>query len=168
MTHRTLLASLLVLALSLSACGGGNDQETAATSTPEQTPAPADPKDLSVKPEVVSPGGDPPSSLKAKDIVRGKGRRATKGKDVTVQYVGISYSSGQQFDASWDNGQPFPFKLGTGQVIPGWDKGVAGMRVGGRRELTIPPELAYGTAGSPPNVGPNETLIFVVDLLKVA
>ena len=97
----------------------------------------------------------------------GKGKTAAKGDAVTVQYVGISYATGQQFDASWDSGQPFPFKLGQGEVIPGWDKGVAGMREGGRRRLTIPPEDAYGPAGSPPSIGPNETLIFVVDLVSI-
>ncbi|MDP9294380.1 MAG: FKBP-type peptidyl-prolyl cis-trans isomerase, partial [Actinomycetota bacterium] len=85
-----------------------------------------------------------------------------------VQYVGVSFSTGEQFDASWDAGQPFSFPLGTGQVIPGWDKGVAGMRVGGRRKLTIPPDQAYGTAGSPPSIGPNETLVFVIDMVQIA
>jgi peptidylprolyl isomerase len=98
----------------------------------------------------------------------GKGKRAKKGDEVTVQYVGVSFSTGQQFDASWDSGQPFPFTLGAGMVIPGWDRGVAGMREGGRRMLTIPPDLAYGTAGSPPAIGPDETLIFVVDMVEVA
>jgi peptidylprolyl isomerase len=86
---------------------------------------------------------------------------------VSVDYVGVNFSSGQQFDASWDRGEPFQFQLGAGQVIPGWDEGVKGMRVGGRRVLTIPPDLAYGPAGSPPVIGPNETLVFVVDLRKV-
>jgi peptidylprolyl isomerase len=86
---------------------------------------------------------------------------------VTVHYVGVSKANGRQFDASWDRGEPFQFQLGAGQVIPGWDQGVAGMKVGGRRELVIPPRLAYGPAGSPPTIGPNETLVFVVDLLAV-
>ncbi len=167
--HRTLLGALLVLVLALSACGGSSKDESAASSTPSPSAtATPDPKDLSTKPEVLSPGGDPPTSLKVEDIVRGMGRAAKNGDDLTVQYVGISYANGQQFDASWDHGQPFPFKLGTGGVIPGWDKGVKGMRAGGRRRLTIPPALAYGPAGSPPSIGPNETLIFVIDLLKIA
>ena len=84
-----------------------------------------------------------------------------------VQYVGISFKNGRQFDASWDRGEPFAFQLGAGQVIPGWDQGVEGMKVGGRRQLVIPPDLAYGKQGSPPAIGPNETLVFVIDLLGV-
>ena len=86
---------------------------------------------------------------------------------MTVQYVGVAWSAKQQFDSSWDRGEPIMFKLGTGQVIPGWDQGVAGMKVGGRRRLVIPPDLAYGAQGSPPAIGPNETLVFVIDLLGV-
>ncbi len=170
MRHRTLLALILALcAIALTACGGDDEQEAAATPepTPVATPT-ADPTDLKAKPEVLSPGGDPPASLVKEDVVVGKGKRAGKGDDVTVQYVGVSFSTGQQFDASWDSGQPFPFKLGAQMVIPGWDKGVAGMRVGGRRRLTIPPEDAYGPAGSPPGIGPNETLIFVIDMVEAA
>lgn len=117
------------------------------------------------KPTIEVPGGEPPSDLVIDDIVEGDGTTVEDGDQVTVQYVGVSYSTGQEFDASWDRGEPFPFKLGAGQVIPGWDEGVAGMKVGGRRELTIPPDLAYGEAGSPPAIGPDETLIFVIDLL---
>jgi peptidylprolyl isomerase len=164
---------LLALALALLAgCGGDKEQETAATPAPTATAtetataAPSN-KDLSTKPTVPKPEGQPPSELVKKDIVKGKGRRAKKGDNVTVQYVGVSFSTGQQFDASWDSGQPFRFALGKGMVIPGWDKGVPGMRVGGRRMLTIPPDLAYGAAGAPPSIGPNETLIFIVDLVKV-
>ena len=173
MTHRTLPAALLVaLALSAGLLGGcgGDDAETAATATatPAETPAPApDNTDLSQKPTVPPPSGEPPSRLVKEDIVKGKGKRASKGDNVTVQYVGVAYSTGQQFDASWDSGQPFPFELGAGMVIAGWDRGVAGMREGGRRMLTIPPDLAYGDAGSPPTIGPNETLIFIVDMVKV-
>jgi peptidylprolyl isomerase len=84
-----------------------------------------------------------------------------------MQYVGIAFSTGEEFDASWGRGQPFKFKLGQGMVIPGWDKGIVGMRAGGRRQLVIPPDLAYGAQGQPPSIGPNETLVFDVDLLKV-
>ena len=173
-THRTLLLPLLlVLALGLLAGCGGDDKESEAAATPTEaateTPAPApDNKDLSQKPVVPKPEGQPPSKLEVEDIVKGKGKRAKKGDDVTVQYVGVAYSTGEQFDASWDAGQPFPFKLGAGMVIPGWDEGVAGMREGGRRMLTIPPDLAYGAAGAPPSIGPNETLIFIVDMVKIA
>jgi peptidylprolyl isomerase len=171
-THRTLLTALvLALVLGLAGCGGDDEAETAATATPEatETPTPApDNKDLSQKPVVPAPEGQPPAGLEVEDIVKGKGKRARKGDEVTVQYVGVSFSTGQQFDASWDSGQPFPFTLGQGMVIPGWDQGVAGMRKGGRRMLTIPPDLAYGPAGSPPAIGPNETLVFIVDMVEIA
>jgi peptidylprolyl isomerase len=123
-------------------------------------------KDTSTKPEVPKPAGEPPAELTTRDIVKGKGAAAKEGDQVTVQYVGVSHSTGEQFDASWDGGQPFPFTLGAGEVIPGWDKGVAGMKVGGRRELVIPPADAYGEAGSGP-IGPNETLVFVVDVVDI-
>src|SRR5215217_582559 len=172
-THRTRLApALLALALTLlGGCGGGDkDQESAATPTATATGTPTaapDNKDLSTKPTVLQPTGEPPLKLVKQDIVKGKGKRAKTGDHVTVQYVGVAYSTGQQFDASWDSGQPFEFDLGQGMVIPGWDEGVPGMRVGGRRMLTIPPDLAYGREGRPPAIAPNETLIFIVDLVKV-
>jgi peptidylprolyl isomerase len=117
--------------------------------------------------EVTVPKGAPPTQLVVKELEEGSGAEAKAGEEVTVQYVGVGYESGEEFDASWDRGEPFIFQLGVGQVIPGWDQGVEGMKAGGRRELIIPPELAYGEAGSPPAIGPNETLIFVVDLLAV-
>ena len=120
------------------------------------------------KPTVEIPADTPPSyQLELEDLTVGDGDEAASGHIVEVHYVGVSWKSGQQFDASWDRGDTFKFGLGKGQVIAGWDQGVAGMKVGGRRELIIPPELAYGPAGSPPAIGPNETLIFVVDLLEV-
>jgi peptidylprolyl isomerase len=99
--------------------------------------------------------------------VRGKGPPAKTGDTLTVHYAGVTFSTGEEFDASWNSGQPFQFELG-GRVIEGWNRGMVGMRRGGRRMLTIPPELAYGAAGSPPAIGPNETLVFVVDLLAIA
>jgi peptidylprolyl isomerase len=123
--------------------------------------------DLSKKPTIEAPGGTPPTELESHDIVVGDGAEAKSGDQVKVQYVGVDYSTGEQFDASWDNGQPFEFQLGTGAVIPGWDQGVEGMKVGGRRELIVPPDLAYGEQGSPPAIGPDATLIFVIDLLDV-
>ncbi len=123
--------------------------------------------DLSVKPDVELPDGQPPTELETEDIVVGDGAEAAEGDTVSVQYVGVNYSDGSEFDASWDTGEPFEFRLGTGSVIPGWDEGIPGMKVGGRRELVIPPDLAYGPQGQPPDIGPNETLIFVVDLLDV-
>jgi peptidylprolyl isomerase len=122
---------------------------------------------LGSKPTVTVPSGTPPTTLLVKDITAGSGAEAASGKTVTVQYVGVAWSTKQEFDASWDRGQAFPFQLGTGQVIPGWDQGVAGMKVGGRRLLVIPPQLGYGAAGAGQAIGPNETLVFVVDLVSV-
>ncbi|MGI8779316.1 MAG: FKBP-type peptidyl-prolyl cis-trans isomerase [Solirubrobacteraceae bacterium] len=124
---------------------------------------------METKPEVAKPSGAPPAELQQQDVVEGKGKAAKPGDTVSVQYVGNSWSTGAQFDASWDRGsEPFAFPLGAGQVIPGWDQGVAGMKVGGRRVLVIPPDLAYGDQSPSPEIAPNETLIFVVDLKKVA
>ena len=116
------------------------------------------------KPQVKVPSGPPPKSLEITDLKRGSGPAAKKGDEVTVQYVGVNYKTGKQFDASWDRGEPFSFKLGEGLVIPGWEEGIEGMKAGGRRQLVIPPALGYGSAGSPPVIPPNETLVFVVDL----
>jgi len=175
---------VVVAALIASGCGGKAHTSAipsgggAASSTPTTTapqapkgpsrvpPAPGEAK-LGKKPPIGRPTGTPPTSLKIRDIVKGKGPVAKTGKTVSVQYVGIAYSTAKQFDASWDRHQPFQFKLGAGMVIPGWDKGVVGMKVGGRRQLVIPASLAYGANGQPPTIGPNETLVFDIDLLKV-
>jgi peptidylprolyl isomerase len=123
---------------------------------------------LSEKPVVEVPvGQDPSYQLEVEDIVVGEGDEAVSGKTVDVHYVGVSWATGKQFDASWDRGSTFAFGLGKGQVIAGWDQGVAGMRVGGRRRITIPPMLAYGKRGAGGVIGPDETLVFVVDLLGV-
>jgi peptidylprolyl isomerase len=120
------------------------------------------------KPQVDVPSGQPPSyQLELDDIEVGDGDEAVAGKVVEVHYVGVSWSTGRQFDASWDRGSTFKFGLGKGQVIAGWDQGVAGMRVGGRRRITIPPMLAYGKRGAGGVIGPDETLVFVVDLVGV-
>jgi peptidylprolyl isomerase len=120
------------------------------------------------KPEVDVPvGQDPSYVLELEDLVVGDGDEAAAGQVVEVHYVGVSWSTGKQFDASWDRGDTFKFGLGKGQVISGWDQGVAGMRVGGRRRITIPPDLAYGQRGAGGVIGPGETLVFVVDLLGV-
>jgi peptidylprolyl isomerase len=164
-----LLATLAAAAvLGLAACGDDDDEGAdagAIETTAEEAQGSSQDVDTSKKPEVTVPEGDPPAGLQIEDVKVGDGPTAKSGDMVTVQYVGVSYSTGKQFDASWDRGEPFTFPLGQGQVIPGWDQGVAGMKVGGRRQLTIPPDLAYGEGGSPPDIGPNETLIFVVDLL---
>lgn len=119
------------------------------------------------KPSVEIPEGDPPDELVVEDLVVGDGAEAVPGTTCTMQYVGVAWSTKKQFDASWDRGQPFTFPLGQGQVIAGWDRGVAGMKVGGRRRLTIPPELGYGARGAGGVISGNETLVFVVDLLDV-
>ena len=119
------------------------------------------------KPDVTVPDTEPPAELVVIDDVVGDGAEAVAGRSVSVHYVGVSWSTGQQFDASWDRMEPFRFGLGGGQVIQGWDEGVAGMKVGGRRTLHIPPRLGYGARGAGGAIKGNETLIFVVDLLAV-
>lgn len=176
-------AVVLVLAVAVAACG--EDEESSAGSgaaptetpspPPEETAAPTDvdalvaeiPKNLQKKPTVPALEGEPPTELVAEDIVKGKGPAAKPGDQLRMQYVGNSWSTSEQFDASWDRGQPFEFQLGAGMVIPGWDQGLEGMRRGGRRLLVIPPEMGYGPSGQPPAIAPNETLVFVVDLERI-
>ena len=119
------------------------------------------------KPEIDFPDGPPPSDLEVTDITEGSGPEATAGSTIAAHYVGVAHSTGEEFDASYNRGAPLDFRLGVGQVIAGWDQGVAGMRVGGRRRLTIPPHLGYGDRGAAGVIKPGETLIFVVDLLGV-
>jgi peptidylprolyl isomerase len=119
------------------------------------------------KPEVDFPGGDAPTELVLSDLVEGDGDEAVAGRTAVVHYVGVAFSTGEEFDASWNRGEPFAFSLGAGQVIAGWDRGVAGMKVGGRRQLLIPPELGYGDRGAGRVIAPGESLIFVVDLVGV-
>jgi peptidylprolyl isomerase len=179
---RLLALLALVCTLGLAACGDDDDDSgnggsespppPSAQEPTETEPTPSEQRqaleDTSTKPEIPRPTGSPPRRLETEDIVRGTGPPAKPGDTVLVHYAGVTFSTGEEFDASWNGGQPFPFPLGQGQVIEGWDRGVAGMRVGGRRMLTIPPELAYGAQGFPPAIGPNETLVFVVDLLEIA
>ncbi len=116
----------------------------------------------------VDPGeGAPPADLVVEDVTVGDGPEAQPGQVATVHYVGVSFSTGKEFDASWNRGQPFSFPLGGGQVIAGWDRGVAGMKVGGRRKLVIPPHLGYGDRGAGNVIRPGETLVFVVDLVGI-
>jgi peptidylprolyl isomerase len=178
-----LLALLALLAaLAIAACGGDDDDSgsgggSADTSEQESDPpspetgteteAPADLTDTSVKPVIDKPTGTPPRRLMKEDIVKGRGPGAKPGDTVIVNYVGVSFSSGEEFDASWDTGQPFPVQLGAGNVIEGWEKGLVGIKEGGRRKLIIPPRQAYGVQGAPPSIGPNETLVFVIDALAI-
>jgi peptidylprolyl isomerase len=175
MTHR--IACLAALVALLAACGGSEKRQSASTPTatptpiiekvrgnptpmPEVTPSGKDEPDIKV------PKGDPPAKLVIRDLQRGNGPEAVFGKTLTVDYKGVRFDDGRPFDSSWSTGQPFQFILGSNQAIQGWEKGLRGMRVGGRRELTIPPELAYGDHGQG-SIRPNETIVFVVDLLDV-
>lgn len=178
-----LVALFAALTLIAAACGGDDDDgavvadddgTVAADGGAEEvvpTPTPSgevDNTDLESKPLVEVPAGDPPTDLTITEIVEGDGTVAAAGDVLIMEYVGVAYSDGLQFDASWDRGQPLSFTLGEGQVIKGWDDGIEGMAVGGRRELVIPPDLAYGVSGSGTGaIGPDETLIFVVDLVGV-
>ena len=119
------------------------------------------------KPVIQVPAGDPPTSLIIDDIVTGDGKEATPGCRPVMHYVGVAWSTGREFDASWDRMETFSFTLGASEVIGGWDQGVAGMKVGGRRKLTIPPDMGYGSRGAGGVIKGNETLVFVVDLLNV-
>lgn len=155
--------------LTLFIAGCGSDDSTTGSGSTEEAAAPkeTDSSKQKTKPKVTVPKGAPPKSLATEDLEEGTGAAAKAGDAVTVQYVGVNFKNGKEFDASWDRGEPFTFTLGAGEVIPGWDQGVEGMKVGGRRELIIPPELGYGSAGAPPAIPPNETLVFVVDLEAV-
>ncbi len=139
-------------------------EKSSETSTTATTPTSGP---LATEPTVPAQSGEPPTSLEKKDLIVGTGPEAKAGDSVTVNYVGVLYKGGKEFDASWKRKEPFSFVLGKGQVIPGWDEGVAGMKVGGRRLLIIPAELAYGAKGSPPTIPANAALVFVVDLLGV-
>ena len=182
-------AAAAALGIGLGGCGGGSkapgvvlapqggatsQQATAAVTTPTTTTTTATVRTptsgpLSKEPVFSVPTGAPPATLKEIDLITGTGATAAKGDEVTVNYVGKLYSNGKVFDASWNRHQTFgPFELGVGAVIKGWDQGLIGMKVGGRRELIIPPSLAYGKTGSPPTIPANAALVFVVDLLKVS
>ena len=119
------------------------------------------------RPEIDFPDGPPPAELQITDEIEGDGPEAAAGSTVVTHYVGVAHSTGEEFDASWNRGEPLSFRLGVGQVIAGWDQGITGMKVGGRRRIVIPPELGYGARGTGGAIGPNETLIFVVDLVDV-
>ena len=174
---RALLAALAMIAAACSSSGAelATDESTPTTSTSSEAEASTDEGDaeggevivdLSTKPVVAIPDGDAPTELVIEDLVEGSGEEAGAGDFLSMQYVGVRFSDGGQFDASWDRGQPFELVLGVGQVIPGWDEGIQGMREGGRRQLTIPPDMAYGERGAGQDIPPDSTLVFVVDLLS--
>ncbi|HEX8976380.1 MAG TPA: FKBP-type peptidyl-prolyl cis-trans isomerase [Solirubrobacteraceae bacterium] len=184
----TLTSALLALGTAVAGCGSSSaapgvqlapsSGQTAAsvtattssststsTSATSSTPLPAA---LSTKPKVVPPSGPPPTKLVIKDLIKGTGPVATAGSTVTVQYVGVLYKGGKQFDASWNDGSGQPTSLPLSGVIKGWQQGIPGMKVGGRRELIIPASLGYGAAGSPPKIPANAALVFVIDLHGVS
>ena len=173
------IAAAACAALGLAACGSSRAPGVELAPSAGQTEAavpttPTPPPALRTKPVVAVPKGPAPSTLQIKDLVPGTGKPAQAGRTITVNYVGVLYKNGKQFDSSWQRNQPLTTSLANGSVIAGWVQGIAGgtgiapMRVGGRRELIIPPSLGYGKTGSPPTIPPNSTLIFVVDLLSVS
>jgi len=164
--RKAILIAGACLALLVVGCGS-DDSSSTSSSSGEVTETAEAPKEKT-KPQVKAQQGSPPTELVANDLEEGTGPAAKAGDEVSVQYVGVNYKSGKEFDASWSRGEPFAFVLGSGMVIPGWEEGIEGMKVGGRRELIIPPELGYGAAGSPPAIPPNETLVFVVDLEAIS
>jgi peptidylprolyl isomerase len=141
---------------------------TPTTPTTPTTPSVKPPPQLAKEPAVSVPSSPPPSHLVVKDLIKGTGKPAASGSTITVNYVGVVYKTGKQFDASWNRHTPFTTPLSNGSVIPGWVQGISGMKVGGRRELIIPPSLAYGAKGAGSAIPPNSTLVFVVDLLSVS
>jgi peptidylprolyl isomerase len=164
----TRVAVLLTAVFALVLAGCSDDDGSTADDGGEVAP---EQLDLAAKPDAAAQlpedRSDPPTELVTVDLVEGTGEQATAGAVVEAHYVGVDYETGEEFDASWDRDRPIVFQLGTGQVIQGWDEGIEGMRVGGRRILTIPPDLAYGDRGSGAAVAPNATIVFVVDLLDV-
>lgn len=138
----------------------GGDEESGSASGASAS------AELETKPEVTVPP-EPATELISDDIVEGDGAEAVAGDEIEVEYVGVAQSTGTEFDSSWERDEPFSFPLGGGQVIPGWDEGLVGMKEGGRRLLVIPGDLAYGPTGQPPDIGPDETLVFAVDLVAV-
>jgi len=184
------LPALMATALALAGCGSSAQEsaadkfartaesqaknQTPVATTAEQAPTAtkvtpsAGEADLSKKPKIPKSTGPAPKQLKVEDLVVGKGPAAKNGDKLSVQYVGVLYDNNKQFDASWDRGkQPLQVTLGAGQVIPGWEQGLVGMKVGGRRRLTIPPDQAYGAQGQPPSIPGNATLVFDIDLKKI-
>ena len=150
-------AALLVVVVAVVVIArGGDDSEDGSTSS-----------ETRAKPEVEVPDGPPPDELVVEDLEPGDGDEAKSGDQISVQYVGVDYETGEEFDSSFDTGEPFALQLGAGSVIQGWDQGLEGMKVGGRRQLIIPPDLAYGAEGQPPVIGPNATLVFVIDLVSI-
>jgi peptidylprolyl isomerase len=176
MKSNSLILSVLALvaAVVVAGCGGSSKASgivLAPSAGSTQAPIPTTPKPppaLAKKPTVSVPSGPAPTKLVTKDLVQGTGQTVKAGQTVTVNYVGVLYKNGKEFDSSWKTGQPATFPLTQGGVIQGWVQGIPGMKVGGRRELIIPANLAYGKAGRPPTIPANSPLVFVVDLLSIS
>ena len=178
LTRRHVALGLAVISLAAAGCGeeesglqGEADTEAQAGDGGELAESEAPPETsgaLKEKPKITVPKSPAPKELQVKDLVKGEGATAKAGSQISVNYSGVAYSTGREFDNSYDRGQPFDFALGAHEVIAGWDQGIEGMQVGGRRQLTIPAELAYGEQGQPPDIKAGETLIFVIDLLGVS
>lgn len=167
---KTLMLIVMVCAGLLAGCGSSDDSSTGSSESTGATTSESTSTEAGgekTKPKVTVPTGAPPKKLEVKELEEGSGAEAKSGDEVTVQYVGVNYKNGKEFDSSWSRNEPFSLTLGAGLVIPGWEQGIEGMKAGGRRELIIPPELAYGEEGRPPTIPPNETLVFVIDLLEV-
>lgn len=168
MLRRAGLILMLCAGLLIVGCGDDSDDSTTSadsTATTTESSAPEEAPERE-KPKVVPPKGPAPKKLVTKTLIPGTGAKAKSGDEVTVHYVGVGYKTGTEFDSSWSRNEPFTFPLGAGAVIKGWDQGVEGMKVGERRELIIPPNLAYGSEGAG-TIAPNATLVFVIDLLEV-
>ena len=186
----SILAALVLTSILIGACGGSAKEsdadkfaqtaeqqaKTQATVTQAATKPPTATKvtpssgerNIGTKPKIPKASGAAPTSLKVEDLIEGSGAAAKDGDKLSVRYVGNLYDTNKEFDSSWKRGKaPFQFTLGQGQVIPGWDQGLLGMKVGGRRRLTIPADLAYGAQGQPPTIPANSTLVFDVDLTKI-
>lgn len=169
-TRHLIAAGLAGLALTAAGCGSDTTTAEFTVDAPPASEAAADADDAAPaakKPKVKVPSGKPPKKLQVRDLKEGSGPAVKKGDSVSVNYVGVAYSTKKEFDNSYDRGAPFELTVGAGEVIAGWDEGLVGMKAGGRRELIIPPGQAYGAQGSPPNIGPNETLVFVIDLVSI-
>jgi len=159
------IAAALLCAGFLGACGGGHSSPRSATTSSGSLPGVPNATNLHLEPVIGAGSAPAPTSLVTKDLVVGNGTAAVQSDTVVVQYVGANYSDGKDFDSSWQRGQPATFPLNG--VVPGFAQGIVGMKPGGRREIVIPPALGYGATGDPPAVSPNETLVFVVDLMSI-
>jgi peptidylprolyl isomerase len=168
------IAVAFAVAVAVAGCGSSGSTTTAdipagpAPTAPPPPKASSNLKDTKSKPIIPKPTGAPPAKLVVRDIVPGTGKPAKKGDKLSLQYVGVTFADGQEFDNSWDKGTPFQLQLGKDPVIQGWTQGLVGIKPGGRRELIIPSKLAYGPAGRPPTIPPNAALVFIVDALSVS